>query len=68
MKFRSGIEKLAESIESMESASFETDLHKLATDTVKEHESAEIEEQKRVRMSEYHHNHNKKKIRNEFLS
>lgn len=48
MKFRAGIEKLAESIESMESASFESDLHKLATDTAKEHESGEIEEQKKV--------------------
>lgn len=53
MKFRSGIEKLAESIESMESASLESDLHKLAADTVKEYESEEIAEQKKVRIPNF---------------
>lgn len=51
MKFRAGVEKLAESIDSMESASLESDIRKMATDVVKEHESGAIEEQKKVKIS-----------------
>lgn len=42
-------------MESMESASLESHLHKLATDAVKEHESEEIEEQKKVKILNFDH-------------
>lgn len=47
-KFKSAVEKLAESIDTMEAASFDTVLHTFASNTAKEHEKNDIDEQKKV--------------------
>lgn len=48
-QFSAAIKKLAESSASLKSDSFEDTIYKLAVNTVKEHETKEIEEQTKVR-------------------
>lgn len=50
-QFRNEVNKLAESSETFKTDSFEDVLHKLATDTAKQQENSEIEEQKKVKFS-----------------
>lgn len=46
--FRATVDKLAESSASLETASLEDTIQRLVADTVKQHETTEIEEQKKV--------------------